>query len=208
MTSADDPALNAAGAVEGGESDPPAAGPARLQRPVVLVGLMGAGKTTVGRRLAARLSAPFVDSDEAVEDAARMSVAEIFETMGEAAFRDGERRVISRLLTESPQVVATGGGAWMNDRTRQEIRAQGATVIWLRADLDVLVERVGRRGGRPLLAGGEPREILAGLMAKRDPVYAEADLEIESRGDERHDAVVDRCLAALLARGDAREEAA
>ncbi|MEM6745554.1 MAG: shikimate kinase, partial [Pseudomonadota bacterium] len=109
-------------------------------------------------------------------------------------------------LTEAPRVVATGGGAWMNDETRARIRDQGATVIWLRADLDVLAERVGRRGGRPLLAGGAPREILAGLMAKRDPVYAEADLEIESRGDERHDAVVDRCLAALTARGDVAVE--
>jgi len=180
-----------------------AAGPVgSLTRPVVLVGLMGAGKTTVGRRLAARLGVHFVDSDEAVEDAARMSVAEIFETMGEAAFREGERKVIARLLTEAPQIVATGGGAWMNAETRDEIRACGAVVVWLRADLDVLVERVGRRGGRPLLAGGDPKEILARLMAQRDPVYADADIAIESRGDERHEAVVERVLAALHAHGD------
>ncbi|MEO0682269.1 MAG: shikimate kinase [Pseudomonadota bacterium] len=208
MTPADDHAgaapASAPSAAEATEAAPvpPAAPAGLLRRPVVLVGLMGAGKTTVGRRLAAQLHAPFVDSDEAVEDAARMSVAEIFETMGEAAFRDGERKVIARLLTEAPQVVATGGGAWMNEATRAEIRACAATVVWLRADLDVLVERVGRRAGRPLLAGGDPREILSRLMAQRNPVYETADLAVESRGDERHEAVVERMMEALRRRGD------
>ena len=182
---------------------PPSSPAARLTRPVVLVGLMGAGKTTVGRRLAAALGAPFVDSDEEVEAAARMSVAEIFETLGEAEFREGERRVIARLLDEPPQVIATGGGAFMNDRTRAVIEEKGATAVWLRAELDVLLERVGRRSGRPLLERGDPREILAGLMAERHPVYAQADVSVRSVANERHEAVAGRIIDALAARGDA-----
>ncbi|MFO7856457.1 MAG: shikimate kinase [Paracoccaceae bacterium] len=169
----------------------------RLARPAVLVGLMGAGKTSVGRRLAATLAAPFVDSDEAVEAAARMSVAEIFETLGEPAFREGERRVIARLLDDAPQVIATGGGAFMNPETRALIAERGAVTVWLRADLDTLYERVGRRGGRPLLAAGDPREILARLIRERHPVYAEADLVVDSAAGDRHEAVVDRIVAAL-----------
>lgn len=169
----------------------------RLARPAVLVGLMGAGKTSVGRRLAATLAAPFVDSDEAVEAAARMSVAEIFETLGEPAFREGERRVIARLLDDAPQVIATGGGAFMNPETRALIAERGAVTVWLRADLDTLYERVGRRGGRPLLASGDPREILARLIRERHPVYAEADLVVDSAAGDRHEAVVDRIVAAL-----------
>ncbi len=169
----------------------------RLARPAVLVGLMGAGKTSVGRRLAAALAAPFVDSDEAVEAAARMSVAEIFETLGEPAFREGERRVVARLLDDAPQVIATGGGAFMNPETRALIAERGAVTVWLRADLDTLYERVGRRGGRPLLATGDPREILARLIRERHPVYAEADLVVDSAAGERHEAVVDRIVAAL-----------
>jgi shikimate kinase len=182
-------------------SDAPDAPVRRLARPAVLVGLMGAGKTSVGRRLAAALSAPFVDSDEAVEAAARMSVAEIFETLGEPAFREGERRVIARLLDETPQVIATGGGAFMNPETRALIAERGAVTVWLRADLDTLYERVGRRGGRPLLATGDPREILARLIRERHPVYAEADLVVDSAAGDRHEAVVDRILAALGAAG-------
>lgn len=183
---------------------PPGAAP-RLARSVVLIGLMGAGKTSVGRRLAARLGAPFVDSDDEVVAAAGMSIADIFETMGEDAFRNGERRVIGRLLERGPQVVATGGGAWMNAETRAAIRARGATVVWLRAALDTLLERVGRKGGRPLLARGDPREILAELMERRHPVYAEADVTVDSRAGDRHEAVVARILKALRARGDLRE---
>ena len=183
------------------EPPPPSPPARRLARPAVLVGLMGAGKTTVGRRLAAALAAPFVDSDEAVEAAARMSVAEIFETLGEPAFREGERRVIARLLDETPQVVATGGGAFMNAETRSLIRDRGAVTVWLRADLDTLHARVGRRGGRPLLASGDPREILARLIRERHPVYAEADIVVDSAAGDRHEAVVERVVAALDAAG-------
>ncbi|MEC9434666.1 MAG: shikimate kinase [Pseudomonadota bacterium] len=174
----------------------------RAVRAVVLVGLMGAGKTSVGRRLAAALGAPFVDSDEEVERAARMTVPEIFASMGEPSFRDGERRVIARLLEEGPRIIATGGGAWMNDETRAAIRARGAVVVWLRAELDVLVERVSRRAGRPLLAQGDPRQILARLIEVRHPVYAEADVTVDSRAGDRHEAVVARIIEALAARGD------
>ena len=174
----------------------------RLARSVVLVGLMGAGKTSVGRRLAATLRAPFVDSDEEGERAARMTVTEIFASLGEPEFRDGERRVIARLLDRGPQVIATGGGAWMNALTRQAIRERDATVVWIRAELETLVERVGRRSGRPLLATGDPREILRGLMEARHPVYAEADVVVDSHAAERHEAVVQRMLEALSLRGD------
>lgn len=174
----------------------------RLARPVVLVGLMGAGKTSVGRRLAATLAAPFVDSDEEVERAARMTIPEIFAQYGEPEFRDGERRVISRLLERGPQVLATGGGAWMNALTREAIRERGATVCWLHAELETLLGRVAKRGGRPLLATGDPREVLAGLMAVRYPVYAQADLRVDSHAGERHEAVVARMLDALAAHGD------
>lgn len=188
-----------AGEQPGGQAG--SSGP-RLARPVVLIGLMGAGKTSVGRRLAARLEAPFVDSDEEIVSAARMSVADIFQTMGEAAFRDGERRVIARLLEGGPQVIATGGGAWMNAETRAAIQARDATVVWLRAELDTLLERVGRKGGRPLLERGDPREILAELMAARHPYYALADVTVDSHAGDRHEAVVARILAALRGRGD------
>lgn len=186
------------------EDRAPAALPARLRlvRPVVLIGLMGAGKTSVGRRMAARLGAPFVDSDEEIEEAARMTVAEIFSNMGEPAFRDGERRVIARLLDRGPQVIATGGGAWMNAETRAAIRSRDAAVVWLRAELETLLERVGRKATRPLLAKGDPREILSGLMAARHPVYAEADLTVDSRGGEKHETMMTRILEALRARGD------
>lgn len=173
----------------------------RLTRPVVLVGLMGAGKTTVGRRLAAMLNAPFVDSDEEVENAARMSIAEIFESLGEPAFREGERRVIARLLDEGAQVIATGGGAFMNEDTRRVISERGGATVWLHADLDVLLERVGRRSGRPLLERGDPRKILSDLMNERNPVYATADCAVESFAHERHEDVAARVVDQLAAQG-------
>jgi shikimate kinase len=163
---------------------------------LVLVGLMGVGKTTVGRKLAEALAAPFVDSDEEVEAAAQMSVPEIFATLGEPAFREGERRVIARLIDEGPRVIATGGGAFMSAQTRALI-AERAVSIWLRADLDTLLERTARRGGRPLLARGDPRKILGDLIEARHPIYAEARLTIDSRRADRHEDVVARVLAAL-----------
>lgn len=148
-------------------------------KPVVLVGLMGAGKTNIGRRLAARLQLPFVDADAEIEAAAGESIPEIFERRGEAAFREGERRVIGRLLDGPVHVLATGGGAFMDAQTRALIRER-ALSIWLRADLDVLLQRTLRRGNRPLLKQGDPREVLSELMARRYPVYAEADLVVDS----------------------------
>ena len=182
-------------------SDPAPAvqGAPRLIRPVVLVGLMGAGKTTVGRRLAAALNAGFVDSDEQIETAARMSVGAIFATMGEAEFRLGERRVIARLLGEAPQVIATGGGVFMNPDTRALIRDSGAVSVWIRAELDTLLERVGRKTTRPLLANGDPREILADLMAARHPVYGEATITVDSHAGEKHEKVVERIIRAMRA---------
>ena len=148
-------------------------------RTIALVGLMGAGKSAIGKRLAMRLGLPFVDADEEIERAAGCSVAEFFERCGEAEFRAGERRVIERLLDGPMHVLSTGGGAYMDAKTRLLLR-QKAITVWLRADLDVLFERVKRRGHRPLLRQGDPREVLAGLMHKRYPVYAEADITIES----------------------------
>lgn len=150
-----------------------------MARPIVLVGLMGAGKTTIGRRLAERLKLKFIDSDEEIERAAGLTVADIFETYGEAGFRDGERRVIARLMGEAPHVLATGGGAFMNPATRALIK-QNAVSVWLKADLDVLVERTSRRNTRPLLRAGDPAEILAKLMAERSPTYAQADVTVDS----------------------------
>ena len=140
---------------------------------------MGAGKTAIGKRLAARLGLPFVDADEEIERAAGFTISEIFERYGEAEFRAGERRVIARLLDGPRQVVSTGGGAYMDRETRTLLRERAITV-WLRADLDVLYERVRKRGNRPLLRQGNPRDVLARLMAERYPIYAEADLVIDS----------------------------
>jgi shikimate kinase len=152
-----------------------------LNRPLVLIGLMGVGKTTVGRRLAQRLQLPFVDSDREIEAAAGMTIAEMFERFGEGPFRDGERRVIQRLIDGRRKVIATGGGAFMNEETRGLI-LERATAIWLDADVDMLVERVGRRSGtRPLLKDGDPREKLAALAAIRNPIYALAPIHIKSR---------------------------
>lgn len=167
----------------------------RLDRPLVLVGLMGVGKSTVGRRLAVRLGLPFVDADTEIERAAGLTIAEIFERYGEAHFRDGERRVIARLIDGSPKVIATGGGAFINEETRALILDR-AIAVWLDADLDTLVERTGRRSHRPLLRDREPREVLAELAAKRNPIYAQAPIHVASR-PAPHEATVRAILAAL-----------
>ena len=167
------------------------------RRSIVLVGLMGAGKSTVGRRLAARLDLPFKDADAEIEAAAGMSIADIFATHGEPYFREGERRVIGRLLQEGPCVLATGGGAFMNPETRARIGEAGISV-WLKAELDVLMRRVRKRSNRPLLKNADPESSMRQLMAARQPVYALADLTVESR-DTPHERVVDDALNALLA---------
>ncbi|HTH98984.1 MAG TPA: shikimate kinase [Stellaceae bacterium] len=169
----------------------------RPPRTVVLVGLMGAGKTSVGRRLAQLLGLPFIDSDTEIEAAANATIAEIFEREGEAAFRVGERRVIARLLTGPTMIMATGGGAFMDPRTRAEIRSASVS-LWLRAELDVLVSRVARRKTRPLLNQGNPQEILARLIDLRYPVYAEADIVVDSRPGPT-EATVQSALDALRA---------
>jgi shikimate kinase len=166
-------------------------------RSVVLVGLMGAGKSTIGRRLAARLELPFKDADAEIEAAAGMSVADIFATHGEAYFREGERRVIGRLLQEGSSVLATGGGAFMNPDTRAWIARSGVS-IWLKAEFEVLMRRVRKRSNRPLLKNPDPEGSMRQLMAARQPVYALADLTVESR-DIPHERVVDDTLQALHA---------
>lgn len=155
----------------------------RIDRPIVLVGMMGVGKSSVGRKLAAALGLPFVDADDAIEEAAQMSIAEIFATYDEAYFRDGERRVIGRLMEgaegERPRVIATGGGAFVNDQTRALILAK-AIPVWLDSDVDTLLERVGRNDKRPLLRNGDPREILTRLRAEREPYYSQAPIKVTS----------------------------
>jgi shikimate kinase len=146
---------------------------------IALVGLMGAGKSSIGRRLALALGLPFVDADAEIEAAAGASIEEIFARDGEAVFRNGERRVIARLLDGPPQILATGGGAFMDTSTRGLIRAR-AISIWLRADVDTLLVRVGRRNNRPLLKGGDPRAVLMRLIEERHPVYAEADITVDT----------------------------
>jgi shikimate kinase len=153
--------------------------PLSLPRTVALVGLMGAGKSAIGKRLALRLGLPFVDADDEIERAAGCSIAEFFEKYGEQEFRAGERRVIARLLDQTPHVLSTGGGAYMDPETRALMRAKALT-IWLRAELDVLFERVRKRAHRPLLRHGDPREILDRLMQQRYPIYAEADIVVDS----------------------------
>ena len=166
-------------------------------RTVVLVGLMGAGKTNIGRRLAARLDLPFFDSDCEIEAAAGETIEEIFRNRGEAVFRDGERRVIARLLDQPTHVLATGGGAFMDPATRAIIACRGVSV-WLRADIEVLLARVSRRSNRPLLKEGNPRAVLTELIDRRYPVYAEADITIDS-GDGPPDLTATRTIAALAA---------
>ncbi len=165
------------------------------KRPIVLIGLMGVGKSTIGRRLAQRLGMSFVDADHEIELAAGMSIAEIFDRYGEPIFRDGERRVIARLVQGKPKVIATGGGAFMNEATRALV-LETCTTVWIDADIDVLAERVGRRDNRPLLKGRNAREALAELAAVRNPVYALAPIHILSK-TAPHDATVNAILERL-----------
>jgi len=165
-------------------------------RPIVLVGMMGAGKTTVGRRLATRLGRHFVDSDEEVEKAAGMSIEEIFASRGEADFRAGEQRVIARLLKDQDLVLGTGGGAFINAETRALVKAS-AVSVWIKADFELLFQRVQRRSNRPLLKTANPRETLKGLIDKRYPVYAEADVTVVSK-DVPQDQVASEVIDALL----------
>jgi len=172
---------------------------ALLDRPIVLVGLMGVGKSTVGRRLAARLDLPFVDSDSAIEDAAGgVSAAEVFERYGEDDFRDGERRLVARLVDGELRVIATGGGAFVDAETRALLKLRAITV-WLDAPVAVLAERTGRRNTRPLLRHGDRGDVLARLDAERRPKYAEADIHVHS-GKGAHGEVVDAIIAALRER--------
>jgi shikimate kinase len=164
-------------------------------RLIVLVGMMGAGKSTVGRRLAARLKLPFTDADNEIETAAGMTIPEIFEAHGEAHFRDGEARVIARLLENGPGVLATGGGSFMREETRNRIRDK-AISMWLKADADVIMRRVRRRADRPLLQTADPTGTVTRLLIEREPVYQHADLTIWSR-DVPHDKIVEECIEAL-----------
>ncbi|WP_406568350.1 shikimate kinase [Alterisphingorhabdus coralli] len=166
-----------------------------IDRPIVLVGLMGSGKSTIGRRLANSLKLRFVDADEEIEKAADRTISEIFDEYGEKQFRDGERRVIARLIGKDPIVLATGGGAFVNDDTRALIK-RDALSIWLDADLETLVERVSRKDTRPLLRNKSPRDVLTKLAAERNPLYAEADLRVTSANGP-HMATVERILEAL-----------
>ncbi len=166
-------------------------------RSIMLVGMMGAGKSSIGRRLAARLGIAFADADNEIETAAGMSIPDIFATYGEAHFRSGETRVIARLLESGPQVLATGGGAFMNADTRRAIEAHGISV-WLKAEFDVLMRRIKRRQDRPLLRTEDPGETLRTLMAERYPVYAQADITIQSR-EVPHEKIVDEIVGALAA---------
>ena len=167
-------------------------------RSIVLVGMMGVGKSSVGRRLAARLAIPFVDADTEIERAAGMSIADIFARHGEADFRSGEARVIARLLESGPQVLATGGGAVLNPDTRALIKAKGVS-IWLSADFDVLMRRINKRKNeRPLLQTADPAATLRALLAERDPIYAQADIAVQSR-EVAHEAIVADIVVALVA---------
>ncbi len=164
-------------------------------RPIVLVGLMGAGKTSVGRRLAEKLDIPFVDADHEIEKAAGKSIAEIFHDHGETYFREGERRVIQRLIGNGAQVLATGGGSYMNEETRARIQGHGVSV-WLKAPLDLLMKRVLKRQDRPLLKAGDPEAVMKALIDKRYPVYGLADVTVESR-DVQHGQMVNDVIRAL-----------
>jgi shikimate kinase len=166
-------------------------------RSIVLVGMMGVGKSTIGRRLSARLRLPFVDADTEIEAAAGMSIPDIFETHGEPHFRDGEARVIARLIENGPGVLATGGGAFMREETRNRIHAK-AVSIWLKADADTIMRRVKRRVDRPLLQTADPAATVGRLIAEREPIYRQANLTIWSR-EVPHDKIVDECIDALRA---------
>ena len=171
--------------------------PALRRKTIALVGLMGVGKSSIGRRLAATLALPFRDADTEVEEAAGRSIPDIFAELGEPAFRDGERRVIARLLEGEPHVLATGGGAFATPMTRDLIKSK-AISVWLKADLDVLARRVARKDNRPLLAGRDPMEVLQAQAEARYPAYGEADLVVET-GDAAHHVTVDQVIQALSA---------
>jgi shikimate kinase len=168
------------------------------RRSIVLVGMMGAGKSSIGRRLAARLGIPFSDADAEIERAAGMSVADIFEAHGELSFRSGEARVIARLLENGPQVLATGGGSFMNSETRARIHEKGLSV-WLKADAEVLLRRVRRRNDRPLLRNDDPAKTLANLLAAREPIYSEANVTVVSR-DVPHEIIVEEIFTLLCSK--------
>ena len=165
------------------------------KRSIVVIGLMGAGKSTIGKRLAQMLGLSFIDADTEIETVSRMTIPELFAAYGEPEFRDLERRVIKRILRTGPRVLATGGGAFMNEATRKTIAKSGVSV-WLKAELDVLMERVGRKGNRPLLKTDDPRATMQSLMDQRYPVYAEADVTVLSR-DEKKDVMVIEVIEAL-----------
>lgn len=177
------------------KSQMPVIAPSIMQRPIVLVGLMGSGKSTIGRRLAARLHVDFVDTDDEIERLSGMTISDMFAKFGESHFRDGERRVITRLLDEAPLVMATGGGAFINDETRAAILEKG-TAIWMDADIPTLVDRVSRRNHRPLLKDRDPAEVLRELAQVRNPIYAEAPLRVSSASDP-HEVTVRAILEAL-----------
>lgn len=165
------------------------------KRSLVMIGLMGCGKSSIGKRLAAKLGLPFIDADDEIESAHRKSISEIFADHGEAYFREGERKVIARLLAEGPRVLATGGGAFMNAETRAAIKDAGVS-IWLKAELPVLMKRVMRRDNRPLLKTDDPEAVMRRLMETRYPVYAQADLVVESR-EVAHETIVAEIIEAL-----------
>ena len=172
-----------------------ASSPDKKSKPIALVGMMGVGKTSIGRRLAQRLQIPFVDADQEIVDAAGLSIPEIFEKFGEAHFRDGERRVIARLFDGKRKIIATGGGAFVNEETRQ-LMMERAIVIWLDVDIDTLVERTARKGDRPLLANGDARQILTKLAQERNPLYAQALVHVKSQSTP-HEATLDAFMKAL-----------
>ncbi len=166
------------------------------RRNLVFVGLMGAGKSAIGRMTASQLGLPFVDTDAEIERVSRMTISELFEAYGESEFRALETRVIKRLLKTGPRVISTGGGAFINEKTRNQIE-QGGISLWLKADLDVLWERVNKRDHRPLLKTENPKQTLENLMNQRYPIYALADLTVQSR-DERKEVIVDEVMAAII----------
>lgn len=175
-------------------------------RSIVFVGLMGAGKTAIGRRVANALGLSFTDSDHEIETVSRMTVPELFERYGEAEFRALEQRVIARILESGPQVLSTGGGAYMNEHTRQAIAERGVSV-WLKADIDTLMDRVSKKQNRPLLKNPDPRAVMQRLMAERYPVYAKADVTVPTR-DERKEVIAAEVIAALFAALDGEARAA
>ena len=166
-------------------------------RNIVFIGMMGSGKSAIGKRLAANLDLPFMDADNEIEAAAGMSIPDIFDCFGEDHFRQGERKVIARLMGEGPMVLSTGGGAFMNDETR-ELITSNAISIWLKADIETLVQRVKRKDNRPLLKTGDPEEIMSNLLKEREPFYSLANVVVESR-NESHESVVEAVAESLLA---------